>query len=345
MKAAVYYGKEDIRIEELDYPECPPGGIILKVKYVGICGGDVRNYYQGTHKIKPPMVTGHEVAGEVVEAGEGHETYRIGDRLAMSPIVYCGSCYYCQNKMTSMCENLKEIGFQFPGGFEEFMPISEEAILRGLIVKIPEGLSYRHAAVCEPPSSCLYAQERADVTLGDTVAIFGAGPIGCIHIQIARLRGASKIIMVDIEKERLEIAKRFEADCYIDSSSIDLKKKIDDITGKCGVDKVIIAAPSAVAIAQSIELVRKRAVIVIFGGLPKDRSFTNLDANAIHYNDLNIIGHFGQEKRHVILSLELIKAGKISAEKLITHTVPIEKIYEGLKLIRDKKALKVLVQP
>ena len=345
MKAAVYYGPKDIRIEEIGYPKCQPDGVILKVKYVGICGGDVRNYYLGTDKIKPPMVTGHEVAGEVVEIDKNHSIYKVGDRLAMSPIVYCGSCYYCQNKMFTMCENLREIGFQFPGGFEEFMSIPGEAFERGAIVPIPEGLSFKHAAVCEPSSSCIYAQERADITVGDRVAIFGAGPIGCIHIQVAKLRGASKVIMIDISKERLETAKTFEADEYIDGSNENVKERIDEITAGIGVDKVIVAAPSSAAIEQALEIVRKRAVIVLFGGLPKDNSFTRLNANTIHYNDLNIIGHFGQERRHVILSLELILKGKISAEKLITHVLPLDKVHKGLELIKNKKALKVLIKP
>ena len=344
MKAAIYYGTKDLRIEEIDYPECPPGGIILKVKYVGICGGDVRNYYLGTNKIKPPMITGHEVAGEVVEVDKEHTAYKVGDRLAMSPIVYCGSCYYCRNKMITMCKDLREIGFQFSGGFEEFMPITGEAFEKGLIVRIPGDLSYKHAALAEPPSSCLYSQERADVTVGDTVAIFGAGPIGCIHIQVARLRGASKIIIIDIAAERLEMAKAFNADEYIDGSNTDVKEKIAGITGGIGADKVIVAAPSGAAIEQAIDIARKRGTIVLFGGLPKDEPYARLNANTIHYNDLELIGHFGQERRHVILSLELIQKGKISAEKLITHVLPLEKIIEGFELVKNKKAIKVLIK-
>lgn len=345
MKVALYYGKKDIRIKEIDYPKCPPGGVILKVKYVGICGGDVRNYYLGTNMIKTPMVTGHEVAGEVVEVGTDHGTYKVRDRLAMGPIVYCGSCFYCQNKMTSMCKNLKQIGFQFPGGFEEFMPIPAEVFIRGSIVPIPQGLSFKYAAACEPLSSCLYAQERAGVTLGDKVAIFGAGAIGCIHIQVAKLRGASKVIMIDIVKERLEIAKKFGADYYIDGKTSDLKAEIDAVTEGLGADKAIIAAPSAAAIEQSIPIVRKRATVVIFGGLSKNNSKTELDGNAIHYNDLNLMGHFGQERRHVLLALELIKEDKISAKKLITDIFPLKKIYEGLRLLKEKKALKILIKP
>ena len=345
MKAAVYYGKKDLRIEEVDYPECPPGGVILKPKYVGICGGDVRNYYQGTHKIKPPMVTGHEFAGEIVETSKDHDKYQVGDRLAGAPIVYCGTCLYCQNNMITMCENLREIGFQFPGGFQEYMPITKEAFERGLVVPMPEGLSYKHAALFEPPSSCIYAQERADITVGDKVAIFGAGPIGCMHIQIAKLRGASRVIMIDISKERLEMSKTFGADEYIDGSTTDVPERVKEIVGSCGVNKVIVAAPSTAAIEQSLEIVQKRAVIILFGGMVRGHSIANLDANIIHYNDISVVGHFGQERRHVILSLELIQEGKISADKLITHILPLEKILEGFELVADKKALKVLIQP
>jgi len=151
--------------------------------------------------------------------------------------------------------------------------------------------------------------------------------------------------MIDISPERLEMAKAFEADEYINGSSTNVKNRVKEITGGYGVDKVIVAAPSSAAIEQAIEIVKKRAIIVLFGGLPKENSVIRLNANTIHYNDLHLMGHFGQEIRHLILSLELIKEGKINAEKLITHVLPLERIFEGFELMKNKKALKVLIKP
>lgn len=345
MKAAVYMGIEDMPIKEVDYPLCPEGGLILKVEAVGICGGDVRTYYSGSHKIKPPMILGHEVAGEVIEICKDHKDYKIGDSLAMAPGIFCNNCYFCNHGMKTMCENLTEIAFQYQGGFAEFMPIPGKAFSNGRIVPIPQDISYEHAALAEPPSSCIYSQERANVSLGETVVIIGAGPIGCIHIQVARARGASKIIMVEISKDRLEKAKLFGADEYIDGSKEDAVKVVREITSGLGADKIIVAAPSALAQQEAVKMCRKRGTIIFFGGLPKDKPTAQLDSNIIHYNDINIIGHYGQERHHVMLALDMISKGLIDAEKLITDILPLKEISKGFELIRDKKALKVILKP
>lgn len=345
MKAAVYHGPSDTRIEEVDKPECPQDGVVIKVKAVGICGSDVRTHYGGSHKIIPPMIMGHEATGEVVEVGARHDVLKVGDRVAMAPGIFCGRCYYCENGMTTMCENLVELAFQYPGGFAEYMPIPGVAFTRGRIVAIPNGLSFEHAAVCEPPSSCIMAQERANVCLGESVVIFGAGPIGCSHIQVARTRGASKIILIDVSSERLEMAKNFKADFYINAGDEDPVQKVRDLTNGLGADKLIVAAPSALAQKQAVEICRRRGTIILFGGLPSDNPYTELDGNLIHYRDILIMGHYGQEKRHVQQSLDMMSRGQINAEKLITHILPLEEIISGFELVKDKQALKVLLKP
>jgi len=345
MKAAVYYGIEDIRIEDIPHPECPPEGVIVKIKYAGICGTDVRNYYQGTHKLKPPMVTGHEASGKVVQIGERHNIQKVGDLLAINPIIYCGKCHYCKNKMSSLCQDLKEFGFQYPGTFQEYMSIPGEVFDRGMVLPVPEGLPLKDAAISEPPASCLYAQEKADTGKGDCIAIFGAGPVGCIHIQIARLREVSKIAVIDISSQKLKMAEPFGADEYIDNSTPGFKQAIDKITGGIGFDKIIVTAPAAGAVEQSLEFVRKRGLIIIFAGLPRDNPYIRLDSNRIHYNDITLTGHFGQEKRHLRQSLELLRQKKIDADKLISHVLDLKDIKKGFELIMQKKALKVLLRP
>ncbi len=345
MKAAFYMGPKDMVIKDTDYPHCPEGGLIIKVKAVGICGSDVRTYQNGSEKIEPPMILGHEVAGEVVEIDKKHTSYKIGDRISMAPGIYCNRCYYCQHGLKTMCENLEELAFQYQGGFAEYMPIPGVAFSRGRIVPIPEGLSFEHASICEPPSSCIMAQERANIGLGDTVVILGAGSIGCIHMQVARARGASKVIIVELSPERLAMSKVFHAEFYVDSNKENPVERVKEITNGLGADKIIVAAPSANAQEQAIEMCRKRGTVVFFGGLPKDEPYSRLNSNIIHYNDINIMGHYGQERHHVLLSLEMISKGQINAEKLITNIIPIENIIKGFELILKKKALKVIVKP
>jgi L-iditol 2-dehydrogenase len=345
LKAAVYYGPNDIRIEEADYPHCPKGGLVIKVKAVGICGSDLRTYLFGSEKIDPPMILGHEVAGEVIEIDKDHHTYRLNDNIAMAPGIYCNKCYYCKHGMKTMCDNLQELAFQFQGGFAEYMPIPGIAFERGRIVSIPEGLSFEHAALCEPPTSCIMAQERAEVSSGDTVVILGAGPIGCIHIQVARFRGATTIIVIETSPERLKKSKSFNADYYLYAGKVNPIAEVNKITNGLGADKVIVAAPSAKAQEQAVEMCRKRGTIVFFGGLPRDHPFARLNTNLIHYRDIQIIGHYGQERHHASQSLEMLLRGQISAEKLITNILPLDEILQGFKLIKNKKALKVIIKP
>jgi L-iditol 2-dehydrogenase len=345
MNAAVYYGPMDLRIESVDQPECPQGGCIIKVGAVGICGSDVRTYYSGSHKIRPPMILGHEAVGEVVEISPDHDVYRVGDRLAMAPGIYCNKCYYCERGMTTMCENLVELAFQYPGGFAEYMPIPGIAFQRGRIVPVPNGLSDEHASLCEVSSSCVMAQEKADVCLGETVVILGVGPIGCIHIQVARARGASKIIIVDVAANRLAQAEPFGADFQINAAQEDPVKKVMEITSARGADTIMVCSPSAVAEQQAVEMSRKRGTVVFFAGLPKDEPFARLNSNLIHYRDIRIIGHYGQERRHVLQSLEMISRKQISAEHLITHRFPLAEICKGVELVKAGKALKVTLNP
>ena len=345
MKAAVHYAPGDTRIEEVTDPKCPPGGVVIRVKAVGICGSDVRTHYSGSHKISEPMVLGHEAAGEVIECDDAHETFKIGDGVAMAPGIFCTKCYYCRSGMTTMCENLTELGFQYPGGFAEYMAIPGIAFQRGRIVGIPDGLSFDQAAVCEPPSSCIMAQERANVSLGESVVILGAGPIGCLQVQVARARGAANIMIIDTAPQRLESARPFGADSYIDPGKEDPVEKVRELTGGLGADKVIVAAPSAVAQQQSVEMARRQGTVVFFGGLPKDKPCAELNTNTVHYRDVIIMGHYGQEKRHVALALDMIARGQINTEKLITDVLPLDEIIKGFELVRDKKALKVLLRP
>lgn len=345
MKAAVYYGPEDIRIEQHDDPKCPVGGVLIKVEVVGICGSDVRTYYSGSGKIKPPMILGHEAIGRVVEVDKEHDVFQVDDRIAMAPGIFCRKCYYCEHGMTTMCENLVELAFQFPGGFAEYMPIPGIAFERGRIVAVPQDLSSEYAALCEAASSVIMSQERADIHLGESVVIFGAGPIGCLHIQVARARGAAKIVMVYLGEQRLEMAMVFGADHYINAREENIVETVRGITNNIGADKLIIAAPSALAQKQAVEMCRKRGTVVLFGGLPKENSITQLDGNIIHYSDICVIGHYGQEKRHVQLALDMILRGQINADKLISKILPLDEIVAGFELIKSKNALKVLLKP
>jgi L-iditol 2-dehydrogenase len=344
LKALVYHAIQDLRIEEIEKPACLPKGLLLKVKACGLCGGDVRTYFGGHKSVTPPWIIGHEIAGVVEEVGSQTKGFHKGDRLAVAPVVYCGKCPFCLQGKYYLCQNVREIAQHWPGGFAEFIAIPEEALKLGNVNPIPESLSFEGAAISEPPSSCLNAQDRAQVGMGDSVVIIGAGPVGCFHCEIARIRGALKIIMVDLLNERLKLAERFNPDLLLDSNDSGYLKRIGDETQGLGADVVIVACSSIKAQQDALEIARNGGRVIFFGGLPPGKSSSSLDVNLLHYKNLQVFGAYSFSPEHHRLSLELMSKRKIRAKNYITHVIPLENIIEGIKAVKEGRALKVVIR-
>ena len=343
MKAAVFEEIEKIVVKEVNIPQCEDDGILVKVEACGICGSDVRNYHSGLKIDVKEQIMGHEIAGVIEEVGEKIKKFKIGDKVAIAPNVSCGECYYCKRGLHNLCLNHRLIGTHWPGGFAQFIYLPGEVINHGIIHHITEGLSFEEATISEPASSVVACQEYNIISLGDTVVIIGDGPIGCLHLEVARARGASKIIMVGLT--RLDIVKKFHPDYLIDAGSQDPVKKVLKITNGLGADFAIIANPVAKTQEQGVEMVRKRGRIIIFGGLPKDKPITTLNSNLIHYNELTVVGTFSYPVYAHEKALNLIALKKINAKSYIDKIVPLEEIEEGIKYAKQGKVLKIIVNP
>lgn len=344
MKALFLTGKSQVEYKEIPMPECPDDGLLLKVEAVGLCGSDVRNYVHGSTKLKYPVVLGHENAGTVVEAGKDVTAFAVGDKLVLNPAIPCGSCYYCDNDNRGLCENLKVVGSDIQGGFAQYMAIPGEMIERGQILRIPEGIAFEEVVLAELLSSVIHAQEMLEIGMNDTVVIVGTGPIGCLHSQIAKLRGATTIIMADINEKRLETAKPFGATHFVNSGEVDLTKYTKDLTNGIGADVVIVAAPSAAPFQPGLEMLKKEGRLSVFAGLAKDDPWLKLDANLIHYNRLKVIGAYSYSPCDFQLGFDLLANGHINKD-LVTHRLPLYEMEKGVKLIQSGDALKVVLLP
>lgn len=343
MIAVIIHAPGDYGVYEVEKPTCPEGGMLVKILAVGLCGGDLRTIRMGHHRIKLPFIVGHEVSGEVVELGKGYEgRWKIGTRLAIAPLVYCGTCNFCHDGIFELCNHYKELAQHWQGGFAEFMAIPQEAVLRGTIQEIPEGVSPVHATIVEPLSSVVNAQEKGNVGLGDTVVIIGAGPIGTFHLELARARGAKSVIVADIDENRLELVKSYNPDYLVNSTKENLVEKVREITGGYGADVVITANPVPETQVQAVEMAKKGGRVLLFGGLPKHKSSPSIDMNLVHYNALHLIGTTIFAPRHNRIALDLVASGKVSANKLISHVLPLSEFVEGAKLALDGKARKVV---
>ncbi len=346
MKAVVVRAPMEFAVEDVPVPSAPEGGFLLGINACGLCGSDLRTLRSGHRKVTFPWIIGHEVAGTIVEVGPGYQgKWQKGDMIAVGPPVYCGVCDFCLNGEYELCDNYREIAQAWPGGLAEYMAVPAEAIRLGAMELAPAGLDPAFAAMAEPISSCLNAQEKGQVGLGDTVVIIGTGPIGCIHISLARARGADKIFVVDIAAERLKLAAAFEPDRLINSAEVDLVQEVRRLTNGKGADVIITATPAPVAQVQAVEMARKGGRILLFGGLPKDQSKPGVDMNLVHYNALHLIGTTIFAPRHYRLALKLVASGRIPVDKLVTHRFPLADFKTGATMALAGQVLKAVFTP
>ena len=340
MKAAVFKGIENLVVETREV-NCPQGGLLVKVEACGICGSDVRNYHNGLKDNITNQIMGHEIAGVVVSSDSPR--FREGARVALAPDVSCGECWYCKHGLVNLCENHRMLGTHFPGGFAQFIALEDVVLRRGFVEPIPEGMPPQYAAFAETVSAVLACQRRCNVSLGDTVVIIGDGPVGCLHLEAARARGASKIIMLG--RDKLELAKSFGPDHLLLNDPDKTVAQVRKLTGGIGADIVICAVPTIAVQQQALDMVRKRGVVVIYGGVPKHNETTSLNSNRIHYDEITVTGAFSYPSTGLADALSAIHTGKISADKYLNAVVPLERIAEGITLVEQGKALKVMVDP
>lgn len=344
MKAALMYAPCDIRIEEIDKPKCKDDGMLIKVKAIGLCGSDIRNLTSDSRQGDYPHVYGHEIVGEIVEIGKDvKQDYKLKENIYIYPAAHCLKCESCREGHHEFCEKMDNYTNRM-GGFADYYEVTKKQLESDAIYKIPQNIGLVAATLAEPLSSVYACQENINVTLGDTVVIIGAGPIGCFHAKLARMRGAKKIILIEISQQRLDLAKRFNADYYIDSSKEDPVKAVMRITNGKGADKVISANPSVKAQSQSIYMAKKAGIVVFFGGVPKDK-MALIDTNHIHYYGLWVYGHYGANSMQVQRAFEIAISAGFYASMFITHILPLSKINEGIELSKEGKAIKVVLVP
>lgn len=344
MKAAVLEELNKIVVKEVPTPKIHEDEVLLKVKSCAICGSDIRIFHHGNSRVNTPCIIGHEISGEVVEVGKKVSKVKVGDRLAIGADVPCGECKFCVAGLGNNCQTNYAIGYQFQGGFAEYMPINAITLAYGPVHKIPDYLSYDEAALAEPLGCVLNGMELSDIKLGDNVVIIGTGPIGCMIIEVVRKMGAAKIIVIDLSKDRLEMAREFNADVFIPSSEENAIERVLEETKGMGADVVITACPSPQAQIDALKMAKNRARVNFFGGLAKGSSIT-IDSNIIHYKELFVHGTHGAMTRHHLKAVDLIASGTIDMKKFISHKLPLDSIKEGFEIAEGRKGKRVIINP
>lgn len=345
MQALVYYGKEDVRLEELQKPKAADDELLIKIDACAVCGTDMKTFYNGNPRIKPPRVMGHELTGIVETAGIETDGFELGDRIVMATSISCGECIYCKEGYPNLCLNLSPMGFGYNGGMAEYTVIPSRALKNGHVIKVPKSIKAEHAALAEPLSCAINSNENAGVKEGSTVLVMGAGPLGILNLCVAREFGAKKTLISQTSELRLKKAAEFDCDVIIDVKNENLKERVMEETNGLGVDVVIVTAPSAAAQQEALGLVRKRGSVCLFASLPAGKSEILLDSRLIHYNEITITGCSDSAPRHVEKAVELLGRPGFPADKIVSHVLPLTGFRDALKLMKTGESLRVVLIP
>ena len=347
MQVLRFYAPEDVRLEDVPQPECRPDEVKLRVHNCSTCGTDVKILHNGHQNLSPPRVIGHEIAGEVVDVGAEVSGWVVGDRAQVIAAIPCGDCYECGRGWMAVCQNQTSMGYQYDGGFAEYMIVPRQVLAVDGLNRIPDNVGYDEASAAEPLACAINAQELLDIEEGDTVVVFGAGPIGCMHIRVARgVHKAGRVFLVDVNDERLKMsADAVHPDEVVNAAEVDVVERVMELTGGRGADVIITATAANVAQEQAISMAARNGRISFFGGLPKNDPTITCDSNLVHYRQLHIHGANGSAPSHNKRALEYIASGEVPVKDLITVRLPLEKALEAFGIVARGEAIKVTVEP
>ena len=343
MRAVVYFTPGDVRVAERPVPALTRDSILVKVACCAICGTDLKIATIGNPRCHPPRIIGHEMVGRIVDVGADVTGFTVGERVTLATTVACGECPTCRLGLGNMCPNAKPISYDYDGAFADYVLIPPAALRGGNVIKVPDSVPDEAAALCEPISCAVNAQNLAGVKAGDCVLIIGGGPLGAIHAELARAKGARRVMITQRSQPRLSLLRHLSEVRVIDAAHEDVMGVVKEETHDMGADVVIVCAPDRRAQEESITFARKGGAISLFASLPQSEAAITLDSRAIHYRELRIVGASDSRPEHVAEAVNLLAAKKINAEALITHRIPIERFLEGIDLMKQKKSLKVLI--
>lgn len=339
MRVAVYYNNKDIRIEEKPKPDIGPKEILVRVMASGVCGSDVMEWY----RVKSaPRVLGHEIAGEIAEVGAGVSAFRAGQRVFVSHHVPCNECRYCKAGFHTACATLHSTNFD-PGGFGQYVRVPEINVRHGTFL-LPDGVSYEEGTFVEPLGCVVRGQRIAGIASGQTVLVLGSGISGLMHVQLARIKGAGRVIATDISAYRIDAARRFGADLAVDARErvADVVKEAND--GRLA-DAVIVCTASLSAFEQAFEAVDAGGVLLFFApAAPGVR--VPLPLYDVYFKTARIVFSYAAVNEDISEAIELLASGRFDARSMITHSFGLDQIQTAFDLVADAdRSIKVIIRP
>jgi len=346
MRAAVYRGVDDVRLEEVPVPEIGPGEILVRVHTCGICGTDLKKIASGSHSA--PRIFGHETSGVVAKIGEGAGKFNVGERVVMFHHIPCGECYYCRHKTFAQCSTYKKVGCTAGfdasgGGFAEYVRVMDWIVEKGT-VRIPDGISFEQACFVEPVNTCIKGIETLRLQAGETVLVIGQGPIGLILATLAKRAGA-RVITSDLHPARLTIANSFGLNHTIDASKTDAGKAVREMTEGRGADAVILAVGGNGLIRPAMDATRPGGRVLLFAQTVHGES--TIDPAAVCVDEKALLGSYSASVEVQEESVRFVMNREMDLERLISHRFPLASGVEALNLAAHPQpdSMKIVIQP
>ena len=339
MRVAMYYNNSDVRLEEMPKPSAGPGEMVVKVAACGICGSDVMEWY----RIKrAPLVLGHEIAGDIVEVGDGVEGHSTGERVFVSHHVPCMECRYCLSGHHSTCDTLRSTNF-FPGGFSEYVRVPAINIKHGVFV-LPEELSYDDGVFIEPLACAVRGFRLMRFRPGTTILVLGSGIAGLLNVKLAKAQGAARIIATDISSYRLDAARRFGADHVIDASE-DVPSLVKQVNDGRKADFVIVSTGAKGAMEPAFDCVDRGGTILMFAPPPPGAK-VSVPMGELWKDEVTITSTYAGSPDDISDAIELLRSGRVTVKDMITHRFGIADAGKGFELVaKAQDSIKVLIEP
>ncbi len=347
MKAAVYRGVNDVRVETVPVPEIGPGELLIKVHTCGICGTDLKKIATGSHSA--PRIFGHETAGVVVASGRGVKGYAVGDQVSVFHHIPCGECYYCRHKVFAQCPTYKKVGCTAGfepsgGGFSEFVKVSDWIVERGGVVKLPDACSFEQASFIEPINTCMKGIETLRLEGGETVLVIGQGPIG-IMLAVLALRAGAQVITSDLYSQRLTIADGFGLSRAIDASKANAVERTREWTEGRGADAVVLAVAGTSLIRAAMDATRPGGRVLLFAQTARGEAV--IDPAAICVDEKSLLGSYSASIELQREAVDFVCRREMNLERLISHRYSLANAVPALELAAHPRpeSMKVVIQP
>ena len=343
MKEVVLHGPGELRIEDVPDPVLPVGGVIIEPVTVGVCGSDVRTWRHGSPRLKAPQVLGHEVGGNI--RASDVPTLPVGMAVAVCPGAPCLECNACQAGRHNLCRRRKVLGYDTPGGMAEACAVPSDWVRSGGVVPLPASLSPVFGAVAEPTHTVLNGHDEARIGPKDSVLVLGLGPIGVLHVAVARSRGASPVLGADINPERVAGAAGLLGSSATVLMSGDWEEDARGMTqDRLGFDVVVLATGAKAAVATAVGLVAPGGRILAFAGLPPESGMVDVDLNAVHYRQISLVGAFGGTPPHFRRAVRWLSDSSLDLARYTPVRFPLEAAGEAFASVGRGEGLKTLLE-